>query len=604
MVFKRKIDRIATAAQNKSWAAFSLLVLVTLIPSICVWWLIYEASESKRLAMKQLYNDARSSYLESGRSLVLEEVADVRRMLDKALKESSVAEWESRVLRETQADGFFAASVASLLSEDAEIQAWATQKLDTIKLAIREERSLDASQQVSESLSDERIFQARLSDGRWVTPILMHLAVDLSENEEAEGNAWQNMRGFLLSNLGDQLPLPQRRFYLKKVVDRFGDTEVESRYEQAKTALGWLDLRASPIELSELPAFERTGVFVHIRSSEGTGVVIFKKEAFQARIEAMLASLPPRAGGRLSVRAIGSEPLEDEPNERLRLDSGLEDWELVFLEDAELSSASEAERQVLFLVFIGALVVALSLGLSFALYRMMRRQADLAQLKNDLVATVSHELKTPVASIRLLIDILQNGKSWDSDRVREYLELISKENKRLGRLIENFLSFSRMERNKSNFVLQETSAREIAREAESIFRESVASASCSVRVNIVDGLKPIMADAEALQTAIGNLLENACKYGGEDPEIGLSVSNSGSGVVFEVSDRGEGISEDEQGKIFERFYQSKRRLSEHAGGVGLGLSIVSFIVEKHGGRVSLESALGKGSVFKIEIPYV
>ena len=182
--------------------------------------------------------------------------------------------------------------------------------------------------------------------------------------------------------------------------------------------------------------------------------------------------------------------------------------------------------------------------------------------------------------------------------------MITWENKRLGHLIENFLSFSRMERDKNSFDLQPVDPQTVAREAEVVFRERLPDGDGFLRVECGGNLPLIMADREALQTALGNLLENALKYGGRDPDILLAVELVEGWVEFSVTDKGIGIAAEDQKRIFEKFYQARTRLSEHAGGVGLGLSIVSFIVEKHRGELKLESEPGKGSRFTIRIPAV
>ena len=292
-------------------------------------------------------------------------------------------------------------------------------------------------------------------------------------------------------------------------------------------------------------------------------------------------------------------------DESIHLEMGplLAGWVIVFVGDDQVAVMGRADREVLGLIAIGAVVIGLSVSLSLALYKVIQNQVRLAQLKNDLVATVSHELKTPVASIRLLVDTLMRDENADPARVRDYLGLISRENKRLGHLIENFLSFSRMERNKDSFDLQPVSPGELALEAATVFQERKSSWAGTLHTEIEDTLPVIAADGEALQTAIGNLLENAEKYGGNDPRIVLSVTRTPDVVEFSVEDNGPGISKEDQKRIFEKFYQARTRLSEHVGGVGLGLSIVSFIVDKHGGELRVDSRPGQGSVFTIRIPY-
>ena len=150
--------------------------------------------------------------------------------------------------------------------------------------------------------------------------------------------------------------------------------------------------------------------------------------------------------------------------EAVLLPPPLSGWQVVFEESEEVDGVEGADREILWLSLVGALVIGLSITLALALYRVIRREARLTQLKNDLVATVTHELKTPVASIRLLVDTLMSGNELDPVRVKDYLGLISRENSRLGHLIENFLSFSRMERNKDSLERVSVDAASVARE--------------------------------------------------------------------------------------------------------------------------------------------
>ena len=202
----------------------------------------------------------------------------------------------------------------------------------------------------------------------------------------------------------------------------------------------------------------------------------------------------------------------------------------------------------------------------------------MTQLKNDLLATVSHELKTPLASMRLLVETLLDGRYDDPQRVREYLELIFKENDRLSRLVDNFLSFSRMERNKQNFERVEITASEVARSAAAALGDRSNAPGCRLDVEIASDLPRIYADPDAMVTAILNLLDNAYKYSGDRKQIVLRAYAEGREVCFAVRDNGIGLSARARSKIFERFYQVDQSLSRRGSGCGLGLSIVRFIV--------------------------
>ena len=233
---------------------------------------------------------------------------------------------------------------------------------------------------------------------------------------------------------------------------------------------------------------------------------------------------------------------------------------------------------------------------------LVRRQMALTQLRNDLVANVTHELKTPLSSTRLFVETLMNTSQLHEPTVREYLQLIAQENLRLSRLIDNFLTFSRIERNRYAFTFAEASAGAIAERAAAAVRERFQAPQCQLDVTIAPNLPAMRADADALVTALVNLLDNAWKYSGEVKQVALAVGVQNDRVVFSVRDNGIGLSQREAKRIFQRFYQVKQDRSPASSGCGLGLSIVQFIVAAHHGTVSVESEPRKGSTFVISLP--
>lgn len=263
-------------------------------------------------------------------------------------------------------------------------------------------------------------------------------------------------------------------------------------------------------------------------------------------------------------------------------------------ETAPVESASYVWTAVLTITSIAALVLVTGWTIL--------RQMKIARLKNDLVATVTHELKTPIASTRLLVDTLLDAREYDPVRTREYLELISRENDRLSRLIDNFLAFSRMERNRSSFDFRPVTPDEIVRAAEQASADRLRAEGCDFRVRVGDGLPPLHADPGAMVTVLVNLLDNAYKYSDAPRRIELEAFREADGVVFAVKDNGIGMSDVERKRAFEKFYQADQRLTRRAGGCGLGLSIVDFIVRAHRGRVAIESTPGQGSRFSVSIP--
>jgi len=282
--------------------------------------------------------------------------------------------------------------------------------------------------------------------------------------------------------------------------------------------------------------------------------------------------------------------------------SMLPGWRMALsLKKERFLDATAEHRRVVYL-WTGLLTVAAMGVLTVLSLRLLRQHAALARLKNDLAATVSHELKTPLAAMRVLVDTLVDSDTFDQSRVREYLQLIARENERLSRLIHNFLTFSRMERRKHTFQFAPVPARQIIDSAVEAVRERFAAPDCRFEVRVDTDLPEMMADPDALTTALVNLLDNAWKYSENTKHIILRAGAQNGHIVFSVEDNGVGIALREQKRIFRRFYQVDQRLSRQGGGCGLGLSIVQFVATAHHGRASVESNPGRGSTFSISIP--
>ena len=278
-------------------------------------------------------------------------------------------------------------------------------------------------------------------------------------------------------------------------------------------------------------------------------------------------------------------------------------WQLVLdRTGAPFPDAIERSRNATYL-WTGLLFIAAFVALVALLARFLRRQMHTARIKNDLVATVSHELKTPLASIRLLVDTLLAGHDPDPVRTREYLELIARENDRLGQLIENFLTFSRMERNKKVFDLAHVGVEEIVDEALVALGETIRSEGFRVDREVDPGLPPVRADRAALVRVLVNLLDNALKYSREDRWVAIRAYAAEGQVMIQVQDHGVGLTARDTRKIFDRFYQVDRRLSRRAGGCGLGLCIVKFVIDAHGGTIQVASQPGEGSSFTVCLPW-
>ncbi len=299
--------------------------------------------------------------------------------------------------------------------------------------------------------------------------------------------------------------------------------------------------------------------------------------------------------------AAGTQQPQGRPFISVALADCLPGWKVELFLDRSGIFDEAAKKQIAVYIWTGALVILLILVAGGFAARAVGKQIRLNKMKNDFIATVSHELKTPLASMRVLVDTLLESNVKDERQAKEYLRLTARENERLSRMIDNFLTFSRMERNKKAFTVEPTSPAEIANDAAETVRTKLTAGRRDFVVDIADNLPQIQADHDAMVTVVVNLLDNACKYTPDPKHITLKVTDENNNVCFAVSDNGIGLSRRQIRKIFDSFYQVDSSLARRAEGCGLGLSIVKFIVDAHKGTISVDSRVGKGSTFTVRI---
>ena len=248
------------------------------------------------------------------------------------------------------------------------------------------------------------------------------------------------------------------------------------------------------------------------------------------------------------------------------------------------------------------------------------RQLHLSEMKSNFVSSVSHELRAPIASVRLMAEGLERGRIQAPEKQQEYFHFIVQECRRLSSLIENVLDFSRIEQGRKQYELESTDLAALTKQTVALMETYAAEQQIGITLSVTGEPVPMELDGKAIQQALINLIDNAIKHspkgatvsvgvefgkaaGGEHPEGW--TPNKGctpNGVRLWVEDKGEGITAAEHEKIFERFYRVGSELRRQTQGVGIGLSIVKHIVEAHGGRVVVRSVVGEGSRFTIELP--
>jgi two-component sensor histidine kinase len=248
------------------------------------------------------------------------------------------------------------------------------------------------------------------------------------------------------------------------------------------------------------------------------------------------------------------------------------------------------------------LVVSLNLFGGYLLWRDTRREMRVAELRSQFVSSVSHELKTPLTSIRMFAEILQMGNARDEVTNRECLDTIVNESERLTRLLNNVLDFSRIEHGQKTYRMEPTRLADIVAAAAKTMQYPLAEQGFDLRLEVDQQIPTVDADRDALKQAVLNLLTNAMKYSGQSRFIELRLFPQNGDAMIQVVDHGIGIPAGEQSRIFERFYRAPVAENRSISGTGLGLALVAHIAEAHGGSVQVESALGDGSTFSIRIP--
>lgn len=560
----KRIDNIRTGPGLRAWPVHVLLLVAVLAPLLFALWSIREAITNERLAVRQKLINAYESQLHS-------------------LSRSFEASWKQRLQRiDTLANSLSAQEAFARLVKDGLLESVIVHR-DSEGYAYPNSGDGEGRNSELNSMLLDIENRDNLSDTS-VVPIADKLAQSL--NDYTSIKLVSSQRLFLMRRLDEYIP------------DRYAFPTVNAEVLAARSnEAGLLDTTGNTLTPSSIEDIWQ------VTLPENRLTALFSTDFLQN----VFQSFTPEYISLQDIEVVWQKPGElSNPQHFVSVSAGdlFPDWRLVLnLEDDSVLTSTMEQRIALYTA-LGAVMITASILLSLWIARMIQRNINLARLKDNLVATVSHELKTPVASVRVLVDTLLDKSESDLDekQTREYLELISRENMRLSHVVDNFLAFSRMERGKHRFVLEPSNARIIAQESAQTFRDRYELQSEEFTLEISDDLPEIMADAEVLKTALINLLENAFKYSGNPHRIRLGVTSENDSLTFSVQDNGIGIRPRDKQKIFDRFYRANQKLTRSAGGVGLGLSIVQFIVAEHNGQLSVKSEPDVGSTFSIVLP--
>lgn len=338
------------------------------------------------------------------------------------------------------------------------------------------------------------------------------------------------------------------------------------------------------------------------RLVEGLRSAVAVEPAFQEEI--CVALLDDMARPMALTRA-GFHAAWKRPFVATEIGEELPHWEVAvyMLDPAKLTRAAQTTKLTLGLL-IATLLLAIGIG-SWLIVTDLNRQLRLARQKTDFVSNVSHELKTPLTSIRMFSELLAEGRVSEPAKQRSYLAIITAETARLTRLINNVLDFARMERGEKKYNFQKCDVVSVARETAETYRPHLEANGFRFECALPEAPVFVKGDRDALAQVLVNLLSNAEKYSNCRKEIDLRVTQAATPLPYveiNVLDRGLGVPEGSEERIFEQFYRAHDSLSSGIQGSGLGLTLARQIARAHGGEVVYESREGGGSCFSLRLP--
>jgi signal transduction histidine kinase len=277
-------------------------------------------------------------------------------------------------------------------------------------------------------------------------------------------------------------------------------------------------------------------------------------------------------------------------------------WALhVVSRDPQAELTQERNRRRL-LVLAFAFLLSFVLVGSYLIARAVTRELEIARLQSDFVAAVSHEFRTPLASLRQLSEMLTDGRVPSESRRQEYYEGLRRASERLYRLVESLLDFGRMQAGARQYRLELIETESFFRGVVEEFAHEATERGYRVEMRQEGHLPPLRADREALARALWNLLDNAVKYSPQSKTVWAEAACENSHVVIRVSDKGAGIAPQDQKQIFKKFVRAASADAAGAKGTGLGLTMVEHIIAAHHGRVKVASQIGVGSTFTVLLP--
>jgi signal transduction histidine kinase len=277
-------------------------------------------------------------------------------------------------------------------------------------------------------------------------------------------------------------------------------------------------------------------------------------------------------------------------------------WKLFLSENRPgfMTTLMQAGSGIYLLAFI-LIVLFMLLGFVFILYT-LNVELRLNKLKSEFISNVSHELKNPLTSIRMMTEMLHHNRVENDERKAEYYSAMLEESEHLSHLIDNILDFSRIDEDRKKYEIIDLDLDKLIREFLNSIREMTRETGFEISYSYPNQVSVIRADRNAILQVLHNLVDNAIKFSGTSRKIAINLVLKDKEMQLSVKDCGIGIPKKDQEKIFERFYRCREAQQSGIRGSGIGLTIVKKIVEDHGGHLTLSSRLGEGSIFSVRLP--
>jgi two-component system phosphate regulon sensor histidine kinase PhoR len=233
------------------------------------------------------------------------------------------------------------------------------------------------------------------------------------------------------------------------------------------------------------------------------------------------------------------------------------------------------------------------------------KQKKLSEIKNDFINNMTHEFKTPLATISLAVDAMRNEKVVsDREKSAYFSSIIKEENRRMNKQVETILQAALIDRQELQLKLQPLHVNQLIRRVLDNFKLQLEEIHANVVLQLDEGYDMAEADEVHFSNLISNLVDNAIKYSREDLTIRIQTQSTGKNMVIRMEDNGIGMTKETQRRIFEKFYRAHTGNVHNVKGFGLGLSYVKSVVDAHSGRIKVESTIGKGTTFVLEIPLI